>query len=149
MVTVRLAHLVFITAALVFNAPSVASSQSETLLVEKLEEPAFASFYHGIRRCVMSTRPDCLTQYLDPTFSFSPWWEDGNRQLRRAEFARFAWRTTPQGSKESFWQSIAWVFLRGQLREIDGGVRFVRGSIECRAYEVKDVYLVTSCDSRE
>ena len=125
------------------------SGQRESLLSEKLEEPAFADFYHGIRRCVMSTRPDCLTQHLDPTFSFSPWWEDGDRQIPRAEFAGFAWRSTPKGSTESLWQSIAWAFLRGQLREIDGGVRFVRGRIECRAYDVKDAYLVTHCDSRE
>jgi hypothetical protein len=134
--------------ALLVDAASRASAQPN-LLAEKLEEPAFATFYHGIRRCVMSTRPDCLTQYLDPTFSFSPWWKDDNRQVSRGEFARFAWRTTPKGSKESLWQSIAWIFLRGQLREIDGGVRFVRGNIECRAYEVNDAYLVTHCDSRE
>jgi hypothetical protein len=147
-VTPRLAGLLILTAALLFDASSVVLAQSDDLLAEKLEEPAFAEFYHGIRRCVMSTRPDCLTHYLDPTFSFSPWWED-DRQIARAAFARFAWRTTPKGSKESLWQSIAWVFLRGQLREIDGGVRFVRGNIECRAYEVRDVYLITNCDSRE
>jgi hypothetical protein len=128
---------------------SLASGQQDALLTEKLEERAFATFYHAIRRCAMSNRPDCLTEYLDPTFSFSPWWEDSNRQIPRAEFARFAWRSTPKGSNESLWQSIAWVFLRGQLYEIDGGVKFVRGNIECRAYEVKDAFLVTHCDSRD
>jgi hypothetical protein len=145
----RFVRFLILTTALLFDATRLATAQSTELLAEKLEEPAFATFYHRIRRCVMSTRPDCLTDYLDPTFSFSPWWEESDRQVARADFARFAWRNTPKGSKESLWQSIAWVFLRGQIREIDGGVRFVRGNIECRAYEVKDAYLVTHCDSRE
>ena len=134
---------------MLFIASSAASGQSESIRSEKLEDPAFARFYHGIRRCVTGTRPDCLTQYLDPTFSFSPWWEDGDRLVARSEFARFAWRSTPRGSNASLWQSISSVFLRGQLREVDGGVRFYRGNIECRAYEVRDAYLVTHCDSRE
>jgi hypothetical protein len=122
---------------------------AQSLLDEKLAEPVFATFYHGIRRCVMSTRPHCLTEFLDPTFSFSPWWGDGDRQIPRSDFVTFAWRSTPKGSTESLWQTIAWVFLRGQLREIDGGVRFVRGNIECRVYETRDTYLITHCDSRE
>jgi hypothetical protein len=148
-VLLRLSSFALLATVVLWNAASVASGQSANLLAEKLQEPAFANFYHGIRRCVMSTRPECLTQYLDPTFSFTPWWGEGDRQIARAEFARFAWRSTQTGSTESLWQTIAWVFLRGQLREIDGGVRFVRGNIECRVYELKDAYLVTHCDSRE
>jgi hypothetical protein len=42
-------------------------------LDERRAEPAFAKFHKAMRACLKSTRPECLTQYLDPAFAFHPW----------------------------------------------------------------------------
>lgn len=125
-------------------ATSVAAD-GQSLLDGRLAEPAFVKFHNGIRTCLKSTRPDCLTQYLDPAFAFHPWWQPGGAPAPRAEFARFAWQTTPTGAKESLWKAIERVFTSGRLRVLDGGVLFYDDRIECRAYELRDAYLMTSC----
>jgi hypothetical protein len=42
-------------------------------LDERRAEPAYAKFHKAMRACLKSTRPECLTQDLDPAFAFHPW----------------------------------------------------------------------------
>jgi hypothetical protein len=51
----------------------------------------------------------------------------------------------PTGAKEPLWKAIERLFLSGRLRVLDGGVLFYDDKIECRAYELRDAYLMTSC----
>src|SRR5688572_1917928 len=121
------------------------STAGQTQLAERLAEPAFAKFHNGIRACLKGTRSDCLTQYLDQAFAFHPWWQPGGAPVPRAEFARFARQMMPAGAKEPLWKAIERVFTSGRLRVLDGGMLFYDDTIECRAYELRDAYLMTSC----
>jgi len=121
------------------------SSIAGQSLDDRLAEPAFAKFHNGIRACLKSTRSDCLTQYLDQAFAFHPWWQPGGAPVSRAEFARFARQTMPPGAKEPLWKALERVLTSGRLRILDGGMLFSDDTIECRAYELRDAYLMTSC----
>jgi hypothetical protein len=125
------------------------SLPAQSVLDDKLAEPPFAKFYQGVRACLNGTSPECLTQFLDATFVFQPWWQPGDARIPRAEFARFAHGVKPPGARQTLWQMIAATFSGGRVRELDGGVLFYGDDIECRAYELRDAYTLTHCDGRE
>jgi hypothetical protein len=62
-----------------------------------------------------------------------------------SEVCAVAWQAMPTGAKEPLWKAIKRLFTSGRLRVLDGGVLFYDDKIECRAYELRDAYLMTSC----
>jgi hypothetical protein len=140
-------HRVAVIVSALLFVSSAAAAQG--VLDDKLAERPFAKFYQGVRACLKGTSPECLTQFLDATFVFQPWWQPGDARIPRAEFARFAHGVKPPGAKQTLWQMVAGTLSRGRVRELDGGLLFYSDDVECRAYELRDAYTITHCDARD
>ena len=133
----------------------LASQRSEdrrmgAALAKRLADESFAQFYHGLRSCLMSNRPGCLTHYLAADFDFTPWWSSSSEVVHRQQFARFAWQSAPDGMPgRSLWREIAWCFLRGRFDDGGGELVFFRRFIQCSVTLANGRYGVTNCDAFE
>jgi hypothetical protein len=115
-------------------------------LARRLEDSEFARFYHGIRACLLHGPPECLDEYLDPSFTLTPWWTGSHGTFGRRGFGRIAWQTAPDGPLAwSLWQEVAWCLLRG--RWYDGS--FHRGFFFCQVAQTEGRYGLVSCDVSE
>jgi hypothetical protein len=122
--------------------------QDGAALARRLEDSQFARFYHGIRACLLHGPPPCLDEYLDPSFSLTPWWSGSRDKLGGRGFGRVAWQTAPNGPHDSsLWQELAWCLLRG--RWSDESLSFHRGFFLCQVAQREGRYGLVSCDVSE
>lgn len=110
-------------------------------LAQRLREPAFARFYHGLRRCLTGDGAACLTSYLAPAFVFDNGEPGG---VPRAAFSRYA-RKTHSEEFGSLWEEIAWCVLRGRVHVEGERVSFHRKLLVCDAVRSGDGYAVSEC----